>query len=113
MLTTIIVLFALAAVLGLTVAIAIFTKKPSTPKVAVYAHGLLAATALALLIFFTLNNSGNRPLVSLILFVVAAIGGFILFFNDVKGKPGPAGLVVVHALAAITAFVLLLIFAFF
>jgi len=113
MLTATIVLFALAAVMGLTVAIAILTKKPGTPKVAVYAHGLFAATALVLLIIFTMNNPGNSPKISLILFLIAAAGGFILFYNDIKKKPGPVGLVVVHALAAVTAFVLLLIFAFF
>lgn len=113
MLTATIIIFAIAAVLGLTVAVAIITKKPSTPKPAVYAHGLLAATGLVLLIFYTMNNTGNSPRISLILFVIAAVGGFILFFNDVKKKPGPVGLVVVHALVAVTAFVLLLIFAFF
>ncbi|MFZ6009372.1 MAG: hypothetical protein ACOYXT_03420 [Bacteroidota bacterium] len=114
MMYAIIGLFALAAVMGLTVAIAILSKKPETPKAAVYAHGALGATALVLLIVYMMNNPENYPQIALILFVVAALGGFILFYNDVsKKKPGPVGLVVIHALVAVTAFVLLLFFAFF
>jgi hypothetical protein len=113
MLYLIVSVFALAAVLGLVVATAIFNKKPETPKGAVYGHGTFAATGLALLIYYAVNNPDNYPQASLIVFGVAAIGGFILFFNDMKKKPGPFGLVVVHALAAVTAFILLLAFVFF
>ena len=113
MLTAIIILFAVAAVLGITVAVSIITKNPATPKPAVYAHGLFAATALVLLIIYTMNNETSGTQLSLIIFVIAALGGFILFYNDLKKKPGPVGLVVVHALAAVTAFVLLLIYALF
>jgi hypothetical protein len=113
MLYAIIGIFALAAVMGLTVAISIFNKKPETPKGAVYTHGALAATGLVLLIVYMMNNPDNYPQISLILFVVAALGGFVLFFNDMKKKPGPVGLVIIHALVAVAAFVLLLTFAFF
>lgn len=108
-----IALFALAAVMGLIVALSILQKKPQTPKAAVYAHGALAAIALVLLIVYMVNNPDNYPKVSLILFIVAALGGFILFFNDMRKKPGPASLVVIHAVIAVTAFVLLLVFALF
>jgi hypothetical protein len=112
MLYLIIALFALAAVMGIILAAAIFTKKPSTPKGAVVAHGLFAATALVLFIVYALNNS--FPQVSLILFIVGALGGAVLLYNDLaRKKPGPFGLVIVHALVAVTAFVILLAFAFF
>ena len=113
MLYFIIGLFALAAVLGLVIATAIFTKNPSTPKGAVYAHGIAAAAALVLLIVYAVNNPENYPKISIILFVVAALGGLVLFINDMKKKPGPSGLVIVHALAAVIAFILLLTFALF
>ncbi|HYG20478.1 MAG TPA: hypothetical protein VD816_16175 [Ohtaekwangia sp.] len=113
MLSVIIILFAIAAVLGIAIAVAIISNKPATPKPAVYAHGLFAATALALLIIYTLNSESSGTRLSLILFVIAALGGFVLFYRDLKKKPGPVGLVVVHALAAVTAFVLLLIHAMF
>jgi hypothetical protein len=110
MLNLIVALFALAAVMGLVIASAIFSKKPSTPKAAVAAHGILAASALVLLIYYGMNN--DYPQLALILFVIAALGGLILFTNDMRKKPGPFALVVVHALVAVTAFVILLVFAF-
>lgn len=114
MLYLIIALFAGAAIMGLIIATAIFTNKPATPKPAVVAHGLFGATALVLLIVYMINNPENYPQISLILFVVAALGGFILVYNDLaKKSPGPKGLVVVHALVAVTAFVLLLAFVLF
>jgi hypothetical protein len=108
-----IAIFALAAVMGIIIAAAILGKKPETPKAVVYTHGILAATGLGLLIFYAVNNPENYPQVSLMIFIVAALGGFVLFFNDMKKKPGPAALVFIHALAAVTAFILLLMFAFF
>src|SRR5436853_7799018 len=100
MLYAIVGIFAVAAVLGLVIASAIVSKKPETPKAAVYGHGALAATALVLLIVYMYNNPEHYPQWSLILFVVAAIGGFILFANDMRKKPGPILLVVIHALVA-------------
>ncbi len=113
MLYTTIALFALAAVMGLIVAVAIFNKKPETPKAAVYLHGALGATGLVLLILYMVDHPDHYPKISLILFLVGAVGGFYLFFNDTKKKPGPITVVVIHALIAVTAFVLLLAFAFF
>jgi hypothetical protein len=113
MLYLIIGLFALAAILGVILAVAIFKPVPSTPKPVVLAHGLFAAIALVLLIFYAVNNPGNYPMVSLIIFVIAALGGFILLYNDLKKKPGPGSLVIIHALAAVAAFVLLLAFVLF
>ncbi|ELR69653.1 hypothetical protein C900_04878 [Fulvivirga imtechensis AK7] len=104
-----IVLFALAAVLGLIIAAAIFKGK-ETPKPAVYAHGAIAAIGLVLLVLYALQNPTNYPQVSLIIFVIAALGGFYLFANDMKKKPGPKPVVIIHALAAVTAFTLLLLF---
>ncbi len=78
-----------------------------------YTHGLLVATALGLFIYYAVNNPDNYPKASLILFIVAALGGFILFANDMRKKPGPVALVAVHAIVAVVAFVLLLVFALF
>lgn len=111
MLYLILGLFAVAAVMGLIIANAIISGKPSTPKAAVVAHGLFAATALGLLIYFALQNPDNYPNLSLILFIVAALGGAVLLIRDLQKKPGPVALVVIHALLAVTAFVILLLFA--
>ena len=106
-----IALFAVAAVGGLFLFKALLKKEP-TPKPVVYAHGAAAATALILLIVYAVQNPERYPMVSIILFVVAALGGSFLFFRDMKGTPGPVGLAAVHALAAVTGFVLLLLFTF-
>jgi len=109
MLYLIIGLFALAAVLGLILINALI-KKRETPKPAVFAHGLLAVTGLGLLIYYAIKNPENYPQVSIILFGVAALGGIYLFYNDMRKKPGPLALAVIHALAAVVAFGLLLVF---
>ena len=106
-------LFALGAVMGLILATGIFKNPPSTSKPALVAHSLFVATALVLFIIYAVNNP-DYPQLSLILFVVAAVGGFYLVYNDlVKKSPGPRPVVIVHALVAVIAFVLLLVYAFF
>ncbi|MDX1617815.1 MAG: hypothetical protein R3224_03455 [Balneolaceae bacterium] len=111
MLITTIILFALAAILGL-ILIGKVLKDEETPKPVVYAHGTAAAVALVLLIIAYLNRGDSLILTSVLIFVVAALGGFILFGRDITGKQIPKWLAVVHALAAVTGFVLLLIAAF-
>jgi hypothetical protein len=106
-------LFALGAVMGLILAGGIFKSPPATSKPALVAHTVFVAAALVLFIVYALNNPGY-PQLSLILFIVAAFGGFYLVYNDlVKKQPGPKGVVVVHALVAVVAFVLLLMYALF
>lgn len=111
MLITTIILFALAAVLGL-ILITKVLKDEDTPKAVVYSHGGAAALALVLLIIAYLNQGDSLMLTSLLVFIVAALGGFVMFGRDVSHKPIPKWLAVVHALAAVTAFVLLLVAAF-
>lgn len=109
MLTISIALFAVAALLGLVVLTALLKKK-ETPKAVVYSHGIVAATALVLLIVYGINNPGSFPKLSIIIFVIAAIGGFYLFFNDMRKKPGPVSVALIHALAAVAGFITLLMF---
>lgn len=111
MLTTAIILFAIAAVFGLILLTAILRSK-ETPKPVVYLHGLFAAIGLVLLIIYSMNPDAKSVAISLVLFIIAAIGGFILFGRDMTKKPGPKWLAVVHALAAVTSFVILLTVAF-
>ena len=108
MLYLIIGLFAIAAVVGIIlIRNLLLPRKP--PRAAVYIHGLLAATALVLFIYYVMQNNGSKSFyISICLFVVAALGGFILFFRDLRNKLGPAWLAVVHALVAVCAFLILL-----
>jgi len=50
-----IILFALSAVLGLTILIKWLTKKEAS-KAVIYSHGLVAATALVLLVVYAIQN---------------------------------------------------------
>src|SRR5688572_16335004 len=106
-----ITLFALAAVIGLTLAVMLFKKK-QTPKPVVVTHGLVAASGLVLLFLHTMKNPHSLFYVAIGLFVLAALGGVILFANDLRHKPGPLFLVVVHATVAVVALSLVLIAAF-
>jgi hypothetical protein len=108
MLYTIIAIFALAAILGMTLLSYVLRGK-ETPKGIMILHGLFAATALVLLLNYVFNNEPN-PMESAILFVIAALGGFVLVARDVTNKPIPKWLAVVHGLVAVGGFVLLIVF---
>ncbi len=110
MLIAVIALFALAAVVGITLAVKIF-KKQETSKGVALAHGAVGATGLVLLIVYTLRHPHAYLTAAIVLLVVAALGGILLFANDVRKRPGPAALVIIHALAAVIAVVLVLIVA--
>ncbi len=74
-------------------------------------HGLLAAAGLVVLIIgVTQMALAGLAGVALVIFVVAALGGFVLFAMHLKKKLLPSALIVVHGLLAVVAFVVLLIF---
>ena len=103
--------FALAAVLGLGILIKWLTKKDAS-KTVVYSHGIVAAAALVLLVIYAVQNPADFPKTSLILFVIAALGGFYMFFRDLQQKASPMFIAFVHALLAVSGFVALLLFVF-
>jgi len=108
---TIVLLFAVAAVFGISLIIPVLQGK--TPaRGLVFAHGGIAAIALVMLLLKFFDQPGNVPQLSLILFVVAALGGFVLFSNDLRKKVIPKPLALVHAAAAVVAFLILLFSVF-
>ena len=109
MIYTAIALFALSAILGLTILIKWLTKKEAS-KAVIWSHGLVAATALVILVVFAIQNPDNYPQVSLILFVIAAIGGFYMFIRDLNKKNSPLSVALIHALLAVGGFVMLLFY---
>lgn len=110
MLTTAAILFALGALGGLFMATRHFQGR-SWPLAVAVLHGLLGATGLVLLawVVFQGLSTGGYLMVSLVLFVVAALGGVVLFAGHLRGRPLSTPLIVVHAVVAVTAFVLLLL----
>lgn len=106
MITTVI-LFAIAAVFGLLIIVP--TLQGKTPsRAAVVVHGLLAASALVALILQVSAGTGGNAQISLYLFLVAAVGGFIMLARDLQKKSVPKALALVHAGVAVVAFLLLL-----
>jgi hypothetical protein len=104
----IIVLFAIAAVLGATLAVRHFQGKP-LPLPLAFTHGAFAAAGLLGLFFFG-ASSGFSELwkTAFAIFIVVALGGFTMVALHIKkGKP-PTAIVILHALGALIAFALLL-----
>jgi hypothetical protein len=104
------VLFAVAALGGVVMAVMRFKGKPYPPLGLALVHGAAAAAGLVALISIVVK--GVHPSIvttSLVLFVVAALGGFALFFHHLRKVALPIWLVVVHALVAVVAFLILLV----
>jgi hypothetical protein len=107
---TAIALFAVAALIGIYL-ISFVLQKKETPKAIAVVHGLLAATALILVIVHTVQTGADLVQV-IALFVITALGGIVLFARDIMGKSLPKALAVVHGLLAVTSFVFLLVYVF-
>jgi glucose uptake protein GlcU len=104
-----ILLFAIAAVAGLIMAVMHFRKiSPPRPVLAAL-HGLFAASGLVVLLLAVVKvGMQGAPAIALGLLVVAALGGFVLLGSHLRGRVLPSGLVVGHALLAVAGFVTLL-----
>lgn len=109
MLTIAIVLFAIAALGGLVMAIGHFRgRTPPKPAIAAV-HGVVAAAGLVVLLLAVMNiGAGGAPALALVLFLLAALGGFALLGFHLRRKPLPGGLVGAHGLVAVVAFLVLL-----
>ena len=107
----IIALFAIAAVFGATILIKWLTKQGAS-KTVIYSHGIVSALALVLLVVFAVQNPDAFPQTGLILLILAALGGFYMFYRDLKQKMSPYSIAFTHALLAVAGFVTLLVFAF-
>jgi hypothetical protein len=102
--------FALAALLGLYL-LTFVLKGKETPKAIVFTHGPMAVIGVVLILVY-MSKGGPQPTESLVLFVLAALGGLFMFYRDISNKPIPKFLAVGHGLLAVGGFVMLLIFAF-
>ncbi|MEZ5424690.1 MAG: hypothetical protein R2747_00370 [Pyrinomonadaceae bacterium] len=106
-----ILLFAAAAALGVII-LSQWLRKRQAPKTVIYSHGGAAAAALVLLIVYALQNPDNFPRLGLILLIVAALGGFVLFFAEMFAEKRLIPVGVLHALIAVGGFLALVLFAF-
>jgi len=106
------VLLGITAVGGIIMAFIRFAGAvPRQPPAALaMLHGFLAAAAVTLLLYAAVTvGLPGIALVALVLFLLAASGGAVLNLNyHWKQLPLPKWLVIVHAVAAVVGFVLLL-----
>jgi multisubunit Na+/H+ antiporter MnhF subunit len=101
-------MFALAALGGVFLAIR-HLRGQSLPGAVAIVHGAAAAIALVLLLIAVLtSNLSGLATVALVLFVVAALGGFYLASLHLRGERHPTPLILGHGLIAVVAFVALL-----
>jgi hypothetical protein len=105
-----IAIFGMAAIFGIYL-LSLILRNKTTPKGVTMIHGTMAAIALVLLYIYAFGNTPG-PWSSAIIFTIAALGGFVLNYRDITGKTIPKWLGIVHGLAAISGFILLLVFAF-
>jgi hypothetical protein len=102
--------FALAAVLGLYLLSLVITNKETSKGVALI-HGFFAVIGVTLLIIYPFLYS-PAPITSLVLFLLAAVGGLTLFYKDLTGQKLPKWLALGHGMVAAIGFVLLAVFIF-
>jgi len=108
------VLLALTALGGLTLAYVRFARDAEPPAWLAMVHGLIAASAVTLLLYA--GATVGIPALAwwaVLLFVLAALGGVVLNLGyHWRHQPLPKGLIVGHAGAAVIGFVMLAIAAF-
>jgi hypothetical protein len=106
-----VLMFAIAALVGASLAYMRIVKKDVSMPLALV-HGLFAATGLVLLILGFVRIGGSGIGAALAVFLAAALGGFALFSFHLRSRPLPVPLVLIHGAAAVIAFLLLLLSVF-
>jgi len=106
MLSYAVIVFAIAAVGGLVLASSVLRGRLAPWPLSLL-HAALGATGLVLVLLSVLGGTGGYVLGALVILVIAALGGFYLASVHLKKEVAPRGVVVVHAGAAVTGFLLL------
>ena len=100
--------FLLAVVLGIYLLSLVLSSK-QIPKTVAIIHGLFAAVGLILLVVYPFYFH-PAPILSIVLFVIAALGGATMAYKGVSGKPVPAWMALGHGTMAIIAVSTLIVF---
>ena len=113
MLIAVVVLFTLAALIGLRMAIIHFRGKTPPPVALAVWHGVFVASGLVLLLVGLWLNFSVRAVWAFGLLILAALGGLWLALGfHYRGKPLSSDLVELHGMLAVFAFLILLTAAF-
>jgi hypothetical protein len=107
------ILFGIAALGGIVLAIMRFSGKEIPPLGLALVHGVVAAAGLvALILAVAGGHAPSQATIALIVFLVAALGGFLLFSFHLRRKALPIPVVAIHGLVAVIAFAILLMAIF-
>ena len=107
------ILFAVAAVTGIAIAFIRLSGRDLPPMGLALLHGLFAASGLvALAIAAVAPDAAQWARISFGIFVVAALGGFVLFSFHLRRRALPVPIIGIHGFVAVIAFVLLLVAIF-
>ncbi len=111
----ILILFAAAAVIGIYLIASVLRNKKPKRNVAI-AHGLFAASSLVFLLIKVVTGT-EETVASVVLFVMAALIGIYMFYreffsgqSELAKSAVPKPLAVLHAVVALAAFILLIVY---
>lgn len=105
-----IIFLSLAVLFGLIILNAIL-KNRRTPKPIVFLHGAVALFAILVMVgYIAAGNTASLLIASLVLFILAAIGGITMLTIDIKKKPIPKVFAIVHPLIGVSGFVTLIVY---
>lgn len=103
-----VILFALAAIGGATLAFRKITGR-TMPLSLAAVHGVFAAAGLITLAVNVYDDSSDMLMnIALVMFIIFALGGFILLSYHLRKKSHPLALIGIHGLGAVISFLLLL-----
>ncbi len=100
--------FGIGALIGLFILIMIFNNRKA-PLWLTLLHGALGIGGIGLLVFYSMHFPG--PIVSIVVFAIAATGGLLVFYQDVQNKPIPKWLAVLHGVVAVGGIISLVVYA--
>ncbi len=101
-----VVAFTATALIGLILASSVLRRKLAPWGLSLL-HAALGATGLFIAFLAILGGAGGLVPVSLIILVIAALGGFYLAYRHLNGEVAPGGVVVIHAGAAVIGFLMI------
>lgn len=108
------ILFAIAALGGAVLAAMRFGGRELPPMALAIVHGLFAAAGLVTLIVAVVGAGFSTvTAIALVGFLIAALGGFVLFSYHLRRQALPIGYVVGHGTVAVLSFVILLLAIFY
>jgi Mn2+/Fe2+ NRAMP family transporter len=103
-------LFILAAMIGVYM-LSNILKNEEPPRPAIFSHGSIAFIAFLILVSYAIAVGPSFLLIlSIVLFILAEMGGITLLIMDTRNKPLPKPLAYIHAMVAGTGILVLVIY---